>query len=211
MPLAATHAIPEEVQSAGLAAKVSLHIASTGGFSLLARADMARMLAPSKRHQWVAIEHVVGHNIVDLQVVDCWPITQVVDEFQFEHLEPEQSGIGWKRAVGNRPEDVGVDKADVKPARQVGQCRPCDGCTNCHTMLSPASFIAIMWTSHLSRHLQSMMSSSLFHLADSSCCRWTPASIPRNSCLVERVVPHRYVSACKRSTAKWMDMKKLSA
>ena len=141
----------------------------------------------------MAIEHVVGHNIVDLQVVDCWPITPVVDEFQFEHLEPEQSGIGWQRAVGNRPEDVGVDEADIEDSPEkvlpsmsastpnnvvgthmvgrVGQCRPCDSCTNCRTMLSPASFIAIMWTSNLSRHLQSMMLSSLFHLAKSS--GWT--------------------------------------
>lgn len=55
-------------------------------------------LAPSKLHQRMAIEHVVSHNIVNLQVVDCWPnslhhtpqvlITQAMDEFQFEHLEP---------------------------------------------------------------------------------------------------------------------------
>ena len=78
----------------------------------------------SKLHQRMAIEHVVSHNIVNLQVVDCWPnslhhtpqvlITQAMDEFQFEHLEPKQLGIGWQRAVGHRPEDVGVYEADVQ-------------------------------------------------------------------------------------------------
>ena len=116
--LLVAHTIPAEVDSAGRTAKAALHITSTGRPTVFSRTDMARTLSSDKLHKWVAIDNIVGDNIVNQQVVNSWlssltpgdvAVTHVVDELQFEAFQREQSGRCREWAVGDCPQNICVD------------------------------------------------------------------------------------------------------
>ena len=156
-------------------------------------------------YAWYSKKHrPVRHKYI-LQVEQplCPPslsIAQVVDEGDLECLEGEQARVRRQRPASTphpvvRPQlfeavhapHVLVVRADAHRHRHVLDLSICRLRRVDRTKSSPASLVAIMWTSRLSCYFSNITPSSFIYLADSRAA----ASVFGNSRRVASVGPHR--------------------